>query len=113
MCEFRQHLVAEPEMLPDANLFRRFVDLLEVPVKRYDSVGGSANRQFLLRAGKQVDKLGFFDRGCPPFLEGAVDSKDIAAGVFVEPARIYPALSALQGPGRKFQQISATPRKER
>ena len=94
MCEFRQHLVAEPEMLSDANFFRGFVDLLEFPVKKCDSAGGSAAGQFLLRARKQVDKLGLLGRRCPPFFEGAVDSKDIAPGVFVEPARIYPALSA-------------------
>jgi hypothetical protein len=74
-------------MLSDANFFRRFVDLLEVSVKKCDSAGGSAAGQFLLRARKPVDKLGLFGRRCPLFFEGAVDSKDIAARVFVELCR--------------------------
>jgi hypothetical protein len=77
-------------MLSDANFLRRFVDLLEVLVKKCDSVGGSAPVEFLLRARKQVDKLGLLGCCSSTFSEGAVDSKDIAARVLGEPARSFP-----------------------
>jgi hypothetical protein len=109
MRELREHFVTEPEMYSDAYLLRRFIDFLEVPVKRCSSVGGSTAGQFLLRGREQSEEVWLFCRRCPPFLEGAVDPENIAASVFVKPARMCAVLRAVERPDRKFEQVPGAP----
>jgi len=73
--------------------------------KRCSSVGGRTTGQFLLRGRKQGEEFWFFDRRCPPFLEGAVDPENIAARVFIKPARMCAVLRAVQRPDREFEQV--------